>query len=182
MAKKRVGLGKTVRFEVFKRDVFTCTYCGQKPPIVVLEVDHIIPVSQGGSNDLENLTTSCFDCNRGKSARSLGSVPDTVAARVELLAEREAQEREFAKLLKSRRRRIEGDVDKIQEAMFPEGGQRFTDTFRTSVRQFLEKLPFDQVHSGAELAALRIKDYDKRCKYFCGICWRTIKGDGRARA
>lgn len=50
---------KKIRFEVFKRDEFTCTYCGQKPPAVVLEVDHVIPVARGGQDAIENLTTSC---------------------------------------------------------------------------------------------------------------------------
>lgn len=33
----------SLRFEVFKRDNFTCRYCGQAPPTAILEVDHIIP-------------------------------------------------------------------------------------------------------------------------------------------
>ena len=40
-------------------------------PDVVLEVDHIIPISQGGENEILNLVTSCFDCNRGKGGRKL---------------------------------------------------------------------------------------------------------------
>ena len=67
----RKSLSKKVRFEVFKRDNFTCQYCGGKAPQVVLEVDHIEPVSKGGTNDILNLVTSCFDCNRGKSDRRL---------------------------------------------------------------------------------------------------------------
>ncbi len=57
----------STRFEVFKRDKFTCQYCGKKPPDVTLEVDHIIATSKGGKTTLGNLKTSCFDCNRGKS-------------------------------------------------------------------------------------------------------------------
>jgi len=68
---KRKSLSKKTRFEVFKRDNFTCQYCGEKAPNVILEVDHINPVSKGGSNELLNLVTSCFDCNRGKSNREL---------------------------------------------------------------------------------------------------------------
>ena len=56
-----------LRFEVFKRDNFTCQYCGEKPPEVTLEVDHLIPVSKGGTDDQKNLITSCIECNRGKS-------------------------------------------------------------------------------------------------------------------
>ena len=45
--KKRVPISKALRFEVFKRDSFTCQYCGRSAPEVVLEVDHIVPVSKG---------------------------------------------------------------------------------------------------------------------------------------
>ena len=66
---KRKGLSKKVRFEVFKRDGFTCQYCGAKAPDVQLNVDHIEPVSKGGTNDILNLITSCFSCNSGKGDR-----------------------------------------------------------------------------------------------------------------
>jgi hypothetical protein len=69
-----VALSKSRRFEIFKRDAFTCQYCGQRPPEVILEVDHIEPRAAGGTDDELNLVTSCADCNRGKSARLLGDV------------------------------------------------------------------------------------------------------------
>ena len=70
---KRKALSKKIRFEVFKRDKFTCNYCGRSPVIddVVLEVDHIVPVKEGGNNHMLNLLTSCFDCNRGKAANKI---------------------------------------------------------------------------------------------------------------
>lgn len=68
---QRKPLSKTTRFEVFKRDSFTCRYCGSKAPDVILEVDHINPVSKGGDNELMNLITSCFVCNRGKGNKLL---------------------------------------------------------------------------------------------------------------
>lgn len=68
---KRVGLSNKLRFEVFKRDSFKCQYCGKCAPDVILNVDHISPVSKGGKNDILNLITSCFDCNSGKSDRLL---------------------------------------------------------------------------------------------------------------
>lgn len=70
--KPRSPLSKKLRFEVFKRDNFTCQYCGAQPPKVVLEVDHIHPIAEGGSSEPENLITSCNLCNRGKGKRVLG--------------------------------------------------------------------------------------------------------------
>lgn len=64
---KRKSISKYLRFEVFKRDSFTCQYCGAKAPDVILNIDHIDPVSKGGENEILNLITSCFPCNNGKS-------------------------------------------------------------------------------------------------------------------
>ena len=64
---KRKPIPLRIRTEVFKRDAFTCQYCGRKPPEVVLQIDHIKPVAKGGTNDIINLITACRDCNLGKS-------------------------------------------------------------------------------------------------------------------
>lgn len=55
---------RRLRTAVFHRDDYTCTYCGARG--VRLECDHIVPISRGGSNDIENLATACFTCNRSK--------------------------------------------------------------------------------------------------------------------
>ena len=57
---------KKIRFEILNRDNFTCQYCGKKAPETEMEVDHIIPVSRGGTHDYSNMVTSCYSCNRGK--------------------------------------------------------------------------------------------------------------------
>lgn len=62
----RDPISAKLRFEVFKRDKFVCQYCGACGPDVELEIDHIIPVSRGGTDDITNLKTACFKCNRGK--------------------------------------------------------------------------------------------------------------------
>ena len=79
---KRKPMGKRLRFEIFDRDGYQCQYCGKQPPTVCLEVDHIIPVKKGGTNDKENLRTSCVDCNRGKSTKTLHTSGVTEADRL----------------------------------------------------------------------------------------------------
>ena len=105
------------RFEVFKRDDFTCQYCGRKSPEVVLEVDHIIPRSDGGSDDNINLTTSCWDCNRGKSDVPLNEVmtgedPHDAAM---LLLEKKRQLEEYNYLLAEEREQREYDHDDLMD-------------------------------------------------------------------
>lgn len=53
---------------VFERDGYVCQYCGTAAER--LECDHVIPVAQGGSSELGNLTTACAPCNRQKGART----------------------------------------------------------------------------------------------------------------
>lgn len=54
------------RFLTFKRDHFTCQYCGKTPPDVKLECDHVVARANGGGDDPGNLITSCRECNIGK--------------------------------------------------------------------------------------------------------------------
>lgn len=65
----RKSIGKGLRYDVFERDGFTCQYCGQQPPDITLVIDHIIPVAEGGGNEVDNLRTACQPCNAGKSAK-----------------------------------------------------------------------------------------------------------------
>ena len=58
-----------LRKEIFKRDNYTCQYCNKVGGI--LECDHIIPYSKGGSNDITNLITACRKCNRQKKDKSV---------------------------------------------------------------------------------------------------------------
>lgn len=66
--KRRRGLSAKKRFRILNRDGFTCRYCGQAAPSVVLHVDHITPVCNGGDDDDDNLVAACEDCNAGKSS------------------------------------------------------------------------------------------------------------------
>lgn len=96
-----MAVSTRTRFEVFKRDDFTCRYCGRKTPDVVLEVDHIVPQCDGGGDDPMNMATSCWECNRGKAGNPLQNIitGEDPTDRAILMLERERQLREYDSVL-----------------------------------------------------------------------------------
>ena len=58
-----------IRKRIFARDDYICTYCKARGGR--LECDHIVPVAKGGNHEDENLTTSCFPCNRSKRDKTV---------------------------------------------------------------------------------------------------------------
>ena len=76
-----------LRQKVLERDQYTCQLCGHKAnkeyadgESVKLEVDHILPLKQGGKTVEENLWTLCSRCNAGK--KSLLDYPETVKNKI----------------------------------------------------------------------------------------------------
>lgn len=70
---QRKPIPTRMRFEVLKRDGFKCRYCGCTPSDgAKLHVDHIVPVSKGGKDEMDNFRTACETCNIGKSDIELG--------------------------------------------------------------------------------------------------------------
>ena len=62
-----------VRLEVLDRDAWTCRYCGCQDR-TRMEVDHVVPVAEGGTDDTGNLVASCKSCNRSKGAKPVLSL------------------------------------------------------------------------------------------------------------
>ncbi|MEJ8837741.1 HNH endonuclease [Ramlibacter sp. AN1133] len=56
--------------KLLRRDRFTCAYCGLEHPERLLQVEHIVPDSRGGTYTWMNLVTACADCNLRKGART----------------------------------------------------------------------------------------------------------------
>lgn len=63
---KRILIHPRKRQKIFERDNFKCVNCGVSGDFNCLEVDHIIPVVNGGTNELSNLQTLCYKCNMDK--------------------------------------------------------------------------------------------------------------------
>jgi 5-methylcytosine-specific restriction endonuclease McrA len=58
------------RRNVFKRDHYTCQYCGCQPGSEELTIDHVVPRAQGGTSRWENCVLACVECNKRKADRT----------------------------------------------------------------------------------------------------------------
>lgn len=179
MSKKRVGLSTKTRFEIFKRDLFACQYCGAHPPQVLLHVDHIVPVAEGGGNETENLVTACEPCNLGKGARQLSSAPESLASKASRIAEAEAQLKGYQEIARKRVERIEDEMWEVAEVLWPGSSQKGANrSDLRSIKTFVEKLGVVDVLDLAEIArAAKPYGGNRMWLYFCGCCWRAIRGD-----
>lgn len=172
---KRKSISKKRRFEIFKRDGFVCGYCGAHPPAVVLHLDHIIPIKDGGDNSDYNLITACEGCNLGKAANALNVIPQSLNDRKKEIEERERQLAGYRETIQSQKERIESDINAI-DSVFQEyrPGYCFSESARRSVRQFLKMLEPDEIINALDIAYNRLED-PEAFRYFCGICWRKIR-------
>lgn len=67
---QRALMTNKLRSTIKERDDYTCQICGAstyEQDLLLLEIDHIIPVSKGGMSTPDNLQTLCWKCNRQKS-------------------------------------------------------------------------------------------------------------------
>ena len=58
------------RRNIFKRDRFTCQYCGTQPRRDELTIDHVVPRAQGGQSTWTNCVLACVTCNHRKADRT----------------------------------------------------------------------------------------------------------------
>lgn len=61
---------RLTRRNLMIRDQFQCQYCGRRPSVRELNVDHVVPRSRGGQDSWENLVVSCRTCNLRKGRRT----------------------------------------------------------------------------------------------------------------
>ena len=177
---------KRLRFEVFKRDGFKCQYCGKCPPDALLEVDHITPKSGGGEDDLNNLVTSCFDCNRGKAHVRLDLIPSSITDNAAAIAEREDQVRAYNRALAKIEKRLQSEIAGVNGIFSEQFKGRILGVHfqQSSLKDFLRKLPVIEVEEAMTIACSFIHETrggnpelkaEAAIKYFCGICWTKIK-------
>lgn len=173
-------VSKTLRFEVLRRDGFKCRYCGLTAEQNELQVDHVKPVTLGGTDAPENLVTACADCNAGK-----GKIPPGAP----LVADVAADALRWAAAMEEAGRRInasEARVNKFLDGFntawldWHYGGDNRNKIPRPNDwRETIKKLRAAGLDQDALEDALRIAMNSKArpegtWRYFCGVCWRKV--------
>ncbi|RQW02829.1 HNH endonuclease [candidate division KSB1 bacterium] len=188
MASKRKSFSKRQRFEVFKRDSFKCQYCGAAAPEALLHVDHIKPLSKGGTNDIVNLITSCSKCNLGKSNIPLDDNAIITKSRNQLEELQERREQlemmmEWHQSLQDLNSQIIQKIKEYWENLAP--GWEINDNGLKSLRKLSREYALDEITKAMDIAADQYLKFDHagKCtsdswensfKKISGIC-RTRK-------
>lgn len=187
----REAIPKRLRFEIYKRDKFTCVYCGRSVPEVTLTLDHVEAHARGGSNDATNLVTACTDCNAGKSDVPLGdAMPAIGAGAVDEMRERVEQMRAYRLWRAEYDAELRDQLSVVWRAWCEafdgtvtktEDGERYEDprvAFPTdnALTEQLERLPMSEVLDAVRIAAWRWRKRDDPIfgqavvRYFYGVC------------
>ena len=167
---------------MFKRDKFVCQYCGRSAPDVVLEVDHIVPVSKGGDNSMLNLITSCRDCNRGKSNVELSDDAAVKKQKQQLdeLADRREQTEMMVKWRKELLDASLKEVEAVQDLLLAFTGYCANDVGRLAIRKLIDRFGLDEVMTSTELAIVQYFDgteqsWEHAFGKIGGICYNRKK-------
>lgn len=180
---ERKPISKKIRFEVFKRDHFTCQYCGRMSPDVVLEVDHIKPVAKGGTNDIMNLVTSCGECNRGKRDIELSddSAIKKQQKQLKELAKREEQLTMMLEWRENLKKTNEKEAKIIKKAIIVAGNYRDPCCdLTTKAMQLLAQFNAVEILEAIDISFARYytgskESYDKALEKIGGVCYNRKK-------
>lgn len=176
---KRKSLSKKIRFEVFKRDSFTCQYCGKSAPDVILHIDHIEPVSKGGTNEIFNLVTSCSDCNFGKKdirlndKTELSKQKQSLDERNEKLQQLEMLKQYRDEIINSANKEFDIFNHNLSELTGFSLKEDFSKPFKGHIKKYGLKLCLDALDAGVEtyLKNYTMKEVDTLISKFSGILY-----------
>jgi hypothetical protein len=173
---KRIPIGKRLRFEIFARDGFTCRYCGRQADQTILHVDHVIPVSQGGTNDPENLVTACADCNLGKSDSAIQQAAPSESDRLRLAQEMNEQVAAAKKAAESAQARADRRQTLVNFWCDETGREEVDRATISTVFSYVQEFGEEVVFGWIEKAAVKCRNDRAMGQYISGIR-RIVKAE-----
>lgn len=176
-----MAISKRLRYELLRRDEHTCQYCGESAPDVTLHIDHVVPVTLGGTDDPGNLVTACKDCNAGKT-----SIPAD-APLVKKVSEHSAA---YALAMTDKMTRIRAHLEASNELLvqFDDAWNDWwmadtkesiplPDEYKDGIRRWAQMgVPFELIQFAIEKAMRKkgIRGEFGVFQYMAGIVWRTL--------
>lgn len=170
-----MAITKRLRYEILRRDNNACRYCHATD--TQLQIDHVVPVALGGTDDPSNLVAACKDCNSGKSASPADAA---------LIAQVDDDAIRWAEALKVATERAE--LDRAERYALAEAVQDYWDTVmmpNTRMDDDWERSIVSFATSGLtqndllEAVAIASRKYGlmkwERWRYFCGTCNGMIR-------
>ena len=160
----RKSIPKSIRFEVFKRDSFKCQYCGATAPDILLEIDHIRPVSKGGTNDITNLIIACQPCNLGKSNKTLDE--NTAVAKSRTQLEQLQERREQLEMMMAWMEGLRDLKDAVAERVSSywhdlAPGYTINEDGRAGLQKWIRQFSVEEVCHAMDVAAEQYLKYQK---------------------
>lgn len=178
-----MAVSKRLRYEILRRDSYTCRYCGRSAPEVPLRVDHVTPIALGGGDEPANLATSCQDCNGGKSSASpdatlVAGVSDdalrwatAMQQAADELREQQAPKLAYRKTFEKEwggwTREVGWKTEKVE---LPDSWKSSLDTFHEA--GLPQEVWPDIIEKAMTNPTVRV---DNTFRYACGIAWRMVK-------
>lgn len=164
-----MAIGKRLRFEILRRDAFTCQYCGRKAPEVTLDVDHMVPTALGGTDDPTNLVTACSECNSGKASIH----PDS--AQVEDLREVADQWNDAMRRAAAfQTAQIESESEVVDAFSMAWGSQNYLpDGWQSSLRA-MARGGLSPTEAGYFAVYAQSASRHNYFRYFCGCVWNHL--------
>lgn len=162
-----MAISKRTRFEIMRRDDYTCRYCRSKEN--ALTIDHVVPVALGGTDHPDNLVAACAACNSGK-----GSTGPAEA----IVADVKDDDARWADALKRA-----AEIRATKREAFLEYRDTFgelwplylPDGWEDTIESLYEAgLPADDLRRAVR-AALNARNADSPFRYFCGVAWRMVR-------
>ncbi|AMU20847.1 HNH endonuclease [Mycobacteroides abscessus] len=175
-----MAVTKRLRYEVLRRDNYSCRYCGRSAQEVKLTVDHVVPVALGGGDEASNLVAACADCNNGKS-----SVPVDAPLVADVAADALRWSRAMQQVADYRVKQFAQDQETLKR--FAEMWNTWTygydnkpvpapDGFDSVLTFLANGLTHEEIGELVKVAmqAKHIRA-EATWKYFCGCCWKRIR-------
>lgn len=171
-----MGISTRTRFEILKRDGFRCRYCGATAVDVLLHVDHVVARANGGTDDPENLVTSCADCNLGKSDISLDESRIRRGPTTEDALEHAAQIREYLDAQRAVEEARAEFFDYLADYWRQAVGDDPLERWYQQLRSVTRSHPIDRIIVAIDaVGGSGITGHTRQVKYFYGVLRRRAE-------